>query len=264
MEPHAEPTVLVDVQSLENLHQASTMSDAPTEPHATSQSTKNGIITLQVGERRFIVASQTLIDGSEYFKTRLSTKWSPRLKGSSNRVFFIDMNGNIFAHILHYLRSGIYPLLYDVAKGFDLVTYTAIRQAADYLGVLKLVQWIDTKRYLKAVKFQRKYDEHDGQYDLNDPDGFLARLTTAAPSSGHTVMFRKITETPHWSMRKIYVCPRDIAVHRDNPAHCGKDCARFEGDYDSPIYDEELHLERLFTVEETVVFNHAICMDHEQ
>lgn len=29
---------------------------------------------------------------------------------------------------------------------------------------------------------------------------------------------------PHWEREKVYICPREIAVHRGKPQLCGKDC----------------------------------------
>ena len=266
METPAEPTVLIDVQSLENLHQASTISDAPTEPHATSQSTTNGIITLQVGERRFTVASQTLIDGSEYFRKRFSSNWSPDIILSSNKVFFLDMDGDVFAHILRYLRSEIYPLLYDMAKGFDFATYLAIRHTSDYLGVLKLVRWIDDGRYLEAVAIHRTSTVHPLPSNAKDFEATAIVTGFEKPTGEIKPRQHKASHyIPHWSKKKVYVCPRGIYIHRGNPDRCGADCrkARPGGPSAQPTYENENFLEKVIAMEETIVFNHAICMDDE-
>ena len=36
-------------------------------------------------------------------------------------TYFIDANGALFKHILHYLQNGVFPLLYDDVKGVDHV-----------------------------------------------------------------------------------------------------------------------------------------------
>lgn len=121
--------------------------DTPLTPNFTR---KNDKIELQVGERNF-VTSKASLNQSGFFSALLA-RWEHN--ASSDGSYFIDADGNLFEHVLHYLRRGVFPLFYSKEKGHDYAMYSAILQEAKYFQIVRLAQWIEEKNYLEAVKLE--------------------------------------------------------------------------------------------------------------
>jgi hypothetical protein len=65
---------------------------------------------------------------------------------------------------------------------------------------------------------------------------------------------------PHWTTRKIYVCPRGIIGHKGNPGCCGNKCrnaAKILGS--GGIVDEEGL--QILTVRKQILFNYDLCVE---
>ena len=180
-------------------------------------------IALQVGERRFVTTRETL-EESDFFASLLSGRWSNAQEDGS---YFIDADSTLFEHILRYLRRGVLPVFYDKAKGHDYGTYLALLEEAKYFGIMRLVNWLEQKQYLQAIKSVYSGEELEGT------DGFRKTRGTDVELEWY----------PTWRIKKVYICPRGIYVHRGNPGACGRACRRRQGDCDD-MYDEELVLKK--------------------
>lgn len=203
-------------------------------------SLQSPIIRLQVGELQFTVMKDTLVNGSSYFEALFSGRW-PESK-LPDGCYFLDADGDVFKHILGYLRHGVFPLLWSRENGFDLSMYCAIATLAEYLLINPLAKWVKDRTYLDAVTSTRK--------TVVAGESFLG-LDFMIPRPSNTY----ISSYPSWETKRIYLCPRRIAVHRDNPHKCGKACGTARGDEDDE-YETELVLKvveiwEMITIDET-------------
>jgi len=198
-------------------------------------------ITLQVGERRFTTLPSTLVAGSSFFASLLSTRWAG--SKSVDDSYFVDADPDLFAHILRYLRREVLPIVYDRNHGFDHAFYQALEVEADYFGVEKLRKWVGEKGYLRAVTIQYSVEVVRGE-GIN---GGGNRNTV----DGNT----ECSYYPSWGTETVYQCPRGISIHNGNPAKCGLWCVRAKGD-DANQYVER-SLSRTLVVTKRIVFNDA-------
>ena len=205
--------------------------------------TPSSIITLEVRDRRFCVCLRNLIGKSNFFRSAAYTGRLPQEQADGS--YFLDANGNAFEHVLVYLCDGIYPFLYDQAKGgFDYAKYTAILNLADFLGIPDLVTWIERKEYLQALTVTYRISKHKFKDDT----------TTDIPNANRLVASHPITRT-----RKVYVCPRGIFIHRGAKEKCGSACHKAKvGKPDK--YEDEVVTE-VVVVEEVVSFHADKCRD---
>ncbi|KAL8735070.1 MAG: hypothetical protein Q9181_002954 [Wetmoreana brouardii] len=127
----------------------------------------SGPIVLQVGEQRFYVSKDTL-SGSEMLKAKTNEHW---LSGKqADGSYFLDADLEVFKHILRFLRYGVYPFCYDIAKGHDYALYAAIHCQADFLLIEKLTTWLREQQYLKAVTVEcsaRVVEDDEGAFRLS-------------------------------------------------------------------------------------------------
>lgn len=79
-------------------------------------------VVLQVGERRFVTTSDTLIQGSGFLRSLFSGRWDNAQDDGSH---FVDADGDLFVHVLRYLRRGVFPLFYNISK--VMVTFATSR-----------------------------------------------------------------------------------------------------------------------------------------
>lgn len=169
-------------------------------------------ITVQVGERQFRTSKETLIKESRYFE-RFLPKNVINLQPED--VIFIDRDGDLFDHILCYLRTGVYPLFYDAIKGHDEILYHRLCLEADFFEIQKLKRYLSDHRYWKAVKSIKRVKLTEDPiipHSFTDPAVFKGE-------NGATV-----DVSPYCSTREFYICPRGIPVHMDNEDLCGRAC----------------------------------------
>ncbi len=114
----------------------------PMMPPTTPVSSSGERLTLQVGKRTFITTRDTL-SGSLYFSV-LFARWNeyPPLDG----IYYIDRDGDLFAHVLHYLRSLHLPIFWEPRNGHDRLLYHQLLGEARYFNIPKLVEWLRGKK----------------------------------------------------------------------------------------------------------------------
>lgn len=224
----------------------------PTTPPTPPPPPTNNTITLHVGERRFTTRLATLTSNSTFFAWQLSSRWALDA-AQSDGSYFIDADGDVFAHVLRYLRHGIFPVFYDEAKGgHDYAMYVAVLEQARYFGVEPLRVWLEGGKYLAAVKVEREGRRvvvvEEGDVGVGSTMGAVVRGNVAVE---HHV---------GWVTRKVYVCPRGIGVHRGNRNACGKDCRRVQGGADDEYEDEAVM--KVFEVRKTTTLDPKMCVEH--
>ncbi|KAI1504828.1 hypothetical protein F5X99DRAFT_405831 [Biscogniauxia marginata] len=212
----------------------------------TTAFSKSERVTLQVGERRFHTFRDTLIGESDYFAARLN-RWNDVEEDGS---YFVDANPELFQHLLSYLRRGNYPLFFDFnTQMFDHAKYLALLGEAQYFRVRKLEEWISDKRYLEAVKLESSTTfipdlDNESIKLLNDSVKHNARMNI----------------TTGWYLKKVYVCPRGIHVHRGDPKRCGQACRqKLAQDGGDPTFEDET-IPTAVIVTTKVLIDPAICM----
>ena len=197
-------------------------------------------ITLQIGEQRFVTTAATLTQESGFFSSLLSGRWDNTQEDGS---YFIDADADLFKHILRYLRRGVLPIFYDNLKGHDHATYLALLEEAKYFQIPRLEKWIRDKAYFQAVKVTRTALEWEGVDDIDETTG----------TDIETDFY------PIWTTEKVYVCPRNIVVHRGNPSACGRTCKRVQGDADDEYEDEPLL--RTVVIRKRIIFDQQACIE---
>eukprot|EP00483_Globobulimina_turgida_P003728 UN03734 len=99
-------------------------------------------IELNVGGVRYFTSLQTLTGYKSMLKARFSSRYA--MKPSKDGSYFIDRNGNLFAYILEYLRTGelLLPQNWkkdDIWRFYTEIKYFAIDALFDVV-LLKLFQ----------------------------------------------------------------------------------------------------------------------------
>jgi len=110
------------------------------------------VVQLDVGGRKFKTTRGTLCDGSGYFKTFFSGNWS--IEKQDDGSIFVDADPDVFNLLLRYLRTGVFPLDFDPARGHNYDMYNRLEQAADYYEIPMLHSWLISKLYLKCVVYR--------------------------------------------------------------------------------------------------------------
>lgn len=208
---------------------------SPTSKTDSDAMLSTKIVTVQVGERQFTAHISTLTHQSDYFRSMFSGRWA--VACLDNGSYFIDADGDAFAHIMRFLRHQIYPVVYDRVKGHDYAMYMAILDLAELLGITKLIVWIKEEAFYSAVTLTYR-----AEY-VPSPDFAPETIPSDQKSSVHSVL----------RTRKIYVCPRGIIVHRGAPERCGQACLKTRGD--QPYQYEDEQVPELLKVYETVKFH---------
>ena len=176
------------------------------------------VVEVDVGGHKFKCDQATLTDGSDYFAAQYSGSWTITMQEDGS--VFIDRDGEIFSHILAFLRSGDYPIFYDVATGHDFLRYRRLLTEARYFIVGELVAWLEQKRYLKAIKVQTQMRIVDEGTELNLPGNWTRNQTQF-----------------YLDKYKSYLCPSRYARHMDDPNECTCSGGTYE-DKVSPRYAE--------------------------
>ena len=169
----------------------------PPQPTTSTRPIKP--IMLEVGEKRFKTYLSTLTQ-SRTLGSQHSSRWTQDQQEDGGS-YFIDVDPDIFEHILRYLRHSILPIFYDNAKGHNHALYAAVPEQARYLGITgKLEAWIAEKQYLDAIRVDRKGSLVDGVTGVDET----------------TLTDVDIEYHPTWTNENVYLCPRRV------PEHMGK------------------------------------------
>ncbi|MCJ1320078.1 hypothetical protein MMC15_005415 [Xylographa vitiligo] len=198
-------------------------------------------VTLQVGERRLTTTEDTLTRSSHYFARMLSGRWP--CEAQEDGSYFVDADGTVFEHVLRYLRHNVFPVHYDREKGHDFGLYAAMLEQARFFGVDSLEKWLRNKNYFEAVRTEYHTRPVDNVYSIND----VVRSDV------------ELEYHPSWTPKRVYVCPRRITVHRDNPDACGRACKNAQGDADDEyVKEQEL---KIIVIEKRTIFIQEICFE---
>lgn len=154
--------------------------------------------------------------------------------------YFIDADSTLFEHILRYLWRRVFPIFYDIDKGYDHALYLALLEEARYFQIAQLQEWLENKRYLYALTVECSIEEVEG----------TLCPTTLSTDTG-------VEYCPGWGSRKVYVCPRGIYVQRGQPGAYGRQCMKAQGDADA-VYDKASVLRVLVVKKRTVLIRRFV------
>ena len=155
--------------------------------------------------------------------------------------FFIDLDGDVFAHVLCYLRSRVFPVFFDNSKGHDYSLYAMLLGQARFLQIPQLEQWLTAKTYLEAITVTSTVTETE-----------FKGLFVAKTGMDTKVEFRSQVRT------KGYVCPRGIVGHMGQPENCGKKCNNAQAKYVDKNEDETFVT--ILMTQAKIEFNQELCM----
>lgn len=198
-------------------------------------------VILEVGERRFTTFVQTLTKESGFFAALLLCK---RENMGPECPYFIDLNGDVFAHVLQYLRSGVLPVFYDNSKGHDHNFYAMVLGQASYLQIPRLEQWLKEKTYLQAVTVTCSIKEVPLQDSLTET----------------TFMDGDVEFRSQVRIKKVFLCPRRIPEHRGHPDRCGRRCDDAMYDYDDIDEFENEEYVVVSVIRTKIEVNQELCM----
>ena len=167
-------------------------------------------LTIKVGEREFFTTRETL--SKSRYLTGVLGGGRPR-KGQQDQPVRIDRDGDMFEHILRYLRTDKAPLFYDHMTKFDEVLYDRLRTESDFYGCYDLSEYLQGKKYRDAVNVCQYMDI------VNDHEQSLSRAHPLCPP-----LERGCQTVVHacYVSEKLYECPYDILQHMDQRSPC--DC----------------------------------------
>ncbi|CAD6578244.1 MAG: hypothetical protein ASARMPREDX12_008688 [Alectoria sarmentosa] len=120
----------------------------------------------------------------DFFAKQLSGRWPDMQQDGS---YFIDADGQVFEHVLRYLRHDIMPIFYDEVKGHEYALYLAVLEQARFFGVEPLQKWLEEHKYVQAVKIVHSARVLEGLEDV----------------SGSTESHVKIEHHVTWKTRKV-------------------------------------------------------------
>ncbi|KAG2193557.1 hypothetical protein INT47_010335 [Mucor saturninus] len=116
---------------------------------------ENPIVKINVGGKPFYTKQNTLVQ-SKYFEVLLANNMDKRIYvGKNSDEIFIDRNGDIFRHVLQYLRLG---------KIFvkEENTLKKVKIEANYYGLSDLENQVDARvKYLSESKDQYMFMDSD-------------------------------------------------------------------------------------------------------
>ena len=196
-------------------------------------------IKLGVGQTTYRIRRETLAKFN-FFRNFTATP-------SSNTFNLVDVNEEVFPHIIAYLRRGTYPLAIDGKGRHDIPTYLALIEEAKYFQLDRLTKWLENGRYADAAKIQCST--------------WLKEETTVSATimqDGKIVSSISKGYFPVRGKRLVYRCPRGIHLEEEG---CGRKCFGARGDED-PMYDKVPTLS-LLEVKKELVVDPKLCRDEE-
>ncbi|MCJ1264154.1 hypothetical protein MMC22_004025 [Lobaria immixta] len=197
-------------------------------------------VYLQVGERRFITTEETLTDESPFFSSLLRHPHEAQADGS----YFIDVDPDVFEHVLRYLRHGVLPVFYDNAKGHDHALYHLLLQQARYFQIERLRRWLVCRKYLDAVQTTITVEEVDHMYELSQPTG------------AHV----EVEYHPIWKRNVVHMCPRGIDEYESDSSASSMQYMSLQGDEGKTFEEEEVP--GMLVIRKETVFDPELCMSY--
>lgn len=118
---------------------------------SSSDASSPSPVTLDVGGRKFRTIRATLCY-SDHFKACLD-RWENDTDQQANGSLFVDVDPDVFKHILNFMRHpSMFPLFWTEKAGFNHALYRKIEAQADFFLLWDLRDWIRSKRYIDAIK----------------------------------------------------------------------------------------------------------------
>lgn len=211
----------------------------PVVASSSTPSADPGPITLDVGGRIFRTYRVTLQDSQWLYA------WTERWLSSQplDSPLFLDADPDLFEHILRYLRrQEVFPLFWSRDRGFDYDLYNRLEAEAGHFGIPALEDWIKEKKYLQAVTVKRGRPLTQSMDELGVEKEF------------QSTEYERYTSN---KINRIYLCPRNIPVHRGRRGACGMACERARGD--DPLQFEEEEYVEVITIAKTIEFDPSVC-----
>lgn len=165
-------------------------------------------IALQVGEKTFHTTKATLAESSVL--TNLVSLPPPPPDG----LYFLDADPALFEHILRYLRTGLFPLLFSAEAGHDVCLYFALLHEARFYQVARLQTWLENRGYLEAVE-RRTWSRSMTLYGEEQ----IQHLDELTHQKHESIRILSAEE----SVKKCYPCPRRIWKHMGRKGTCVQD-----------------------------------------
>lgn len=182
------------------------------------------VITLNVGGRKFQTRPDTLRAESGLFRHQMSGHFSWTVQDDG--AYFLAADPDLFEHLLRFMRRPeVFPLFYSKIDGFDYDLYNRLGVEAEYFQIGSLHKWVKDKKYLQAI-VTHTYAAETCNLDEAFPDTLPINQTEDR---------RYIPR-----IRKVYLCPRQIYVHRGDPNRCGAACRKARGD-DEVQFEEQAY-----------------------
>ena len=187
--------------------------------------TSTDTILLNVSGTPFTTTIGTLTSRSDFFAALLSGRWpiplSPSNPSETNPLpnsLFVDADPTLFAHLLRYLRRGVFPLSYSPAPlpsynlpskdpnpnpnsnppsntGHDLLLYTALLPESLYFQTPLLTLWLSHALYHRCIS-------HTSSYKRLSDSGLGTETWTSV--EGTQLVKRRVSEDHKW------VCPGSL------------------------------------------------------
>ena len=128
--------------------------------------------------------------------------------------------------VLTYIRHRKFPLFWHKESGFDYGRYSRLAAQADFFGVDRLKSWISVENYKGAIECRKSI----GTIPMEEAfDGDTMGISPEI----------KVIST-HWTTKKQYVCPRNIAPHMGRPKYCGRACSNALGNNKPEFRDKPI------------------------
>ncbi|KAI8996009.1 hypothetical protein BC832DRAFT_607216 [Gaertneriomyces semiglobifer] len=183
------------------------------------------IIKLQVGERRFVTTKETLIRKSIYFDVLLGEDFK-KPDSSLDGHIFVDRSGDLFEHVLQYMRTDKLPLFHDPANGFNHGLYTQLRDEAIFYGMSDLDDQLKNKNYIYLVTTHFQILTFPATIDGQSMNLELTKELRAVSTPNRTV---SLVQQLAYSA-EAYHCAR----HKDHtsPEQCFPGCRGTKGQHD--------------------------------
>ncbi|KAH6675930.1 hypothetical protein B0J14DRAFT_692119, partial [Halenospora varia] len=118
-------------------------------------------------------------------------------------------------------------------------------EEAKYFQIPRLEKWLKDKTNLQVVKISSSAVEFESIQDVTES----VRADV------------ELEYYPTWITQKVYVCPRDIYLHRGNPHACGRACTMALGEGKNEYIDEEVL--KVLVIRRQATFNGQICIEGE-
>lgn len=162
-------------------------------------------VRVRVGETVFHTTRATLIE-SQLFASLFA------LSPPGSDEYFVDNDPELFAHVLRYLRTKLYPLFYDRVNGHDKCMYSALIHQAEFYQIPSLLTWLSDRKWMLAVRRTMKQFSHSfvGKGQMANMQAYWTRDEELTISSAAI------------SKQRRHKCPKGIWEHDGNQGSCAR------------------------------------------